>query len=89
MLFREHRGGLDESMATVVTLNGWDDLVAYVQKELLPFCMDVKPEQIHVKPLCYDQRIGWDTYIVTVDDYGVFGMTDGPAKDQPPPPSSR
>jgi hypothetical protein len=78
MLFREHRGGLAESMKTVVTLDDRARLVAYVQDKLRCYCMDVKPEQVHVIPYCYDDRIGWDTYIVTVDGYGVFGMTDSP-----------
>jgi hypothetical protein len=32
--------------------------------------------EIEVKPYTYDERIGWDTYIVTVDGAAV-GFTDG------------
>jgi peptidoglycan hydrolase-like protein with peptidoglycan-binding domain len=28
----------------------------------------------------WDYRIGWDTHIVTVDGYGVYGFTDGPVE---------
>ena len=36
-------------------------------------------KRIEVKPYCYDSRIDWDTYIVTVDHQAV-GFTDGPVK---------
>lgn len=35
--------------------------------------------EMRVEPRGYDSRIGWDTHIVTVDGWGVVGMTDGPA----------
>ena len=77
-LAREHRGSLSDSMATVVPLSSHAELVALVAAQLAPFGVLVKPSAVHVKPYCYDARIGWDTYIVTIDGYGVWGMTDGP-----------
>lgn len=76
--FREHRGGLAESMATLVELEDRDALVAYVQKLLRPFT-DVRPEQVEVKPYSgADPRIGWArTLVVTVEGYGVIGFADG------------
>lgn len=33
--------------------------------------------RIDPRPI-YDERIGWHTYIVSLEDYGVLGFTDGP-----------
>ncbi len=39
---------------------------------------DIDWSGLTIAPYCFDDRIGWDTYIVTVPGYGVLGMTDGP-----------
>ena len=31
-----------------------------------------------VKPYIFDERINWDTHIVTLEGYGVLGFTDSP-----------
>ncbi len=67
--FREHRGTLAEAMETVVELEPTLAAVALHLK--------VKPKQVQVKKYTYDDRIGWDTYIVTVDGDAV-GFTNGP-----------
>jgi len=67
--FREHRGTLDDAMKTVVELDATLPALAAFLK--------VKPKQLQVKKYVYDDRIGWDTYIVTVDGQAV-GFTDGP-----------
>jgi hypothetical protein len=41
----------------------------------------INPKRIHVSKYAYDDRIKWDTYIVTVDRIGVFGFTDGSIED--------
>lgn len=71
MKYRDHRGGLDESMQTMVDMPR--DL------ESLATHLGVKSSSIRVEAYGgFDKRIGWDTYIVLVD--GVpFGFTDGPA----------
>lgn len=85
MKFREHRGGLAESMATVVEVADRAALVAHVKGLLTPFAfggdigagLDVRPYD----PLRLDERIGWYTHIVTLEGYGVLGFTDGPLKE--------
>jgi hypothetical protein len=78
--FREHRGGLSESMATVIDVADRRALVAYVARQLEPFYFT--PAEVDaglaVEPYMYDSRIGWDTHIVTLKRYGVLGFTDGP-----------
>jgi len=72
MRFREHRGTLADSMATVVEVADRAALVAHVEN-LLGHAADIE-----VKPYGgVDQRNGWDTYIVTLAGYGVLGFTDG------------
>jgi hypothetical protein len=94
MKFREHRGGLSKSMETVVEVGSKGELVAHVVKMLEPFYFDreriekglnLSPyswSRINPKPI-YDERIGWHTYIVTLEGYGVLGFTDGPLPDEP------
>lgn len=69
-LFRFHRGTLADSMETVVEFKGLFELI-----EILNTVYD--PGKVLVKPYGFDARIGWDTYLVTIDGNAV-GMTDGP-----------
>ena len=76
-LFREHRGTLEDSMATVVTINNREELVRHIADKLTAFGVDVQPENIQVSPYAKDERIDWDTYIVVLKGYGVVGFTNG------------
>jgi hypothetical protein len=71
--FREQRGGLEESMRTVVTLKDRAELVSHLRKVLAP--LPVAAKDVKVRHYCYDDRIGWSTFIVCVGD-GVAGFTD-------------
>jgi hypothetical protein len=82
MKFREHRGGLAESMETLVELPDRAALVAYCKKLLTDWQFDVKDNDVVVEQYTPngDKRIGWDQlYIVSITGYGVMGFTDGPA----------
>ena len=82
MKLREHRGGLAESMATVVEIEPTlGAVVARVRQVLAPWGVKIKKREVKVAPYCFDDRIGWDTHVVTVEGYGVFGFTDGPVAD--------
>jgi hypothetical protein len=35
------------------------------------------PQDVMLVHQGMDERIGWDTYLVSVRGYGVFGYTDG------------
>lgn len=69
--FRFHCGMLADSMATVINVHDIFELSASLETAGLG------PGAIAVKAYCFDQRIGWDTHIVTVDGNAV-GFTDGP-----------
>lgn len=71
VLFRPQRGSLDAAMAEVREV-GMPDLVAYA----VEITGQDKP-QLTVKPYARDERIDWDTYLVTVEGFGVLGYTNG------------
>lgn len=58
-------------METVVEFDGLFRLVELINDA------GFEPGEIEVNPYCFDDRIGWDTHLVTVDGKAV-GMTDGP-----------
>lgn len=77
--FREHRGGLDESMETQVTLEDGRALVIHCQKLLRPYSFEFEPVDLTVRLYSArpDTRIGWNrTYVVHIQRYGVMGFTD-------------
>ena len=77
MKIREHRGLLADAMATCKEIE--PTMAAVIDQVLssLPCFLHIKPEDIHIEPYGYDKRIGWDTHVVIVDGYGVYGFTDG------------
>jgi hypothetical protein len=75
--FREHRGSLEDSMKTVRPCYSFEELYAYCRVLLWPWYIEFTKEQLHIKPYGYDERIDWDTHIVTLDGYGVVGWTNG------------
>ena len=84
MKFREHRGGLAESMQTQVELADRAALLEHIRKlaEPWPTFPPVTEETVRVEPyyLERDDRTGWEqTGIVMLEGYGVLGFTDGPA----------
>lgn len=86
MKIRAHRGGLAESMATVVEIEPTAQAVADHITAAWDWLLDgkvISPDSVKVKKYGdgVDTRIGWDTYLVTVDG-SVFGMTDGPLENK-------
>ncbi|AWN47122.1 hypothetical protein DK419_13040 [Methylobacterium terrae] len=79
ILFRPQRGGLAEAMAEVRTIADRADLVAHLAATLGRCGVEVTDSMVKVEPYHgFDERIGWDTYIVTVDGWGPAGFTNGP-----------
>lgn len=82
--FRWHRGGLHESLKTSKKFDGSaEELVHLLRQGLDRFpSLDGKVTIDTIKVEKYgdgiDMRCGWDTYIVTIPEYGVAGFTDGP-----------
>ena len=76
--YRDQRGQLDDSMATLQILPDRAALIAHLRSIYDPQRFgEWDDADVEVKPYCYDERIGWDTYIVTLQGGGV-GFTDGP-----------
>lgn len=85
MRFREHRGGLAESMDTLIEVDSKRALVAHIQGLLAPYRVIVTDGD--VSAALYgssgDARIGWArVYVVTVRGYGVIGFSDGPIESE-------
>lgn len=81
MKLREHRGNLADSLATTINIEPTiDALFIAIRYSLALYGAHVDAGAIKVSPYGFDKRIGWDTHIVTVDGYGVFGFSDGPLK---------
>jgi hypothetical protein len=77
MRYREHRGGLEDSMRTEIFLKDRQALIGHLQNKLFRF-RDVQDEDVEVTFYAIDKRTDWkETWIVTVKDYGVIGWTDG------------
>jgi len=80
--YREHRGTLSESMETVKEFHSRSDFVKYLQndfdKEFGVGEVDLNEVKIKKYSDGIDERIGWDTHIVSLDDYGILGFTDAP-----------
>lgn len=74
MKFRPQRSTLADAMAECVELPP----TMTALREHLHKLFQVRPsDSILVKPYFgRDERIGWDTHIVTVENFGVAGFTD-------------
>lgn len=74
---------LDEAMAEVLDLGDRAALIAHLAADLRSWGYDLTDADVRVEPYCFDERIGWDTYIVTirnkpVGDHLWFGDDLGP-----------
>lgn len=80
ILYRDHRGSLDESMATCIEVKDWVELRAHLTKSWEPYALKIDEIKIHY--YCFDDRIKWETYLVKVrfkgkPDFIVAGMSNG------------
>jgi len=71
MLFREHRGSLNESMRTVREVNTMSDIENIFASKNPPI-----KGKFSIEEYCYDARIGWDTWAVMWNGNYV-GFTNG------------
>jgi hypothetical protein len=79
VLYRPHRGSLNDSLTEVVEVNNFAQLVRHMRREVESwYPKDKLPtvENTKLEPYAYDPRIGWDTYLVTVDGQ-AWGYTNG------------
>lgn len=83
MKFREHRGSLADAMLTEVTLPDRAALLEHCRK-IIPDALladTINDSDMTVSKYGRDERIGWDTHIVSIAGYGVVGFTDGPVEE--------
>lgn len=84
MKYRDHRGGLAESMETAQEFDNRADLLAYLHKELGTWGFKFKDSAVTIEPYGdgKDDRIGWtNLHIVTIDGFGPVGFADLPTVD--------
>ena len=83
LLFRYHRGTLEESMKTVVEIVSMDHLKSLLGKPYdLYSCLVI--QDVKIEPYAYDERIRWDSYIVKVkidNSYYVEGFLNQDPKE--------
>ncbi len=78
MKVRPHRELLEDSMIEIQEIeSNRDALLDWARKSFkgkeLP-----DMDSMTIEYYCYDERIGWDTHIVYLPEWGVLGFTDGP-----------
>ena len=69
--YRKHRGGLEESLKTSMEFENIKKLFEYIVEDSeLPLSI----KKLKIMYYGFDERINQDLFIVSVDDYGVFGF---------------
>ena len=78
--YRDNTGRLGESLADVRVFKNKAELINSLverfnesESELIP---EINENTVHVKFYTYDNRIGWPTHKVTIDNYGLVGFTN-------------
>lgn len=79
--YRDHRHTLDESMKTVQESRTKKEFYDYIRESISPF--DFRTEKLRRAWYGWDQRIQWNTYLISLEDYGVLGMADGDINELP------
>ena len=79
--YRPHRGSLAEAMKEVKTFHFFSEFVDFLREDLAQFVAPLEVGKLMINYYGFDDRIGWPTYIVTLDGFGVIGFTDGQFED--------
>lgn len=77
VLFRPHRELLEEAMNEVKEIKTFQEVIDETTERLSHYGFTAHKKDFHIEYYCEDERIGWSTYIVTLDNYGVLGFTNG------------
>jgi len=84
MKLRKRLIPFEASMATTIEIEPTVEAVIQAIKETFPnIPVVVTDKTVHVIPYGYDGKSGWNTYSVSIDDWGVYGFTDGPLQEYP------
>tara|TARA_B100000700_G_scaffold311500_2_gene393718 strand:+ start:158746 stop:159288 length:543 start_codon:yes stop_codon:yes gene_type:complete len=78
VIFRPHRPNLEGSLELAVEVSSKEALVDAIKKRYSFLTVPVTVESLEFKEYGYDERINWDTQVVTLKDYGVLGFTSKP-----------
>lgn len=80
MRLRQHKGGYAESMATMVEVEPTRPalLQAILDSGMVGLPESLTEDHLGVTFASVDPRNHWNTHIVTIKDWGVYGYTDGP-----------
>lgn len=74
--FRPQRRTLAEAMDEMVEIDGMAGLRKHLERD--GYRAETLDKMTVEAYFGIDKRIGWDTYIVHSEGYGVLGFTDGP-----------
>jgi hypothetical protein len=68
---------LDDAMARVTEVKNFDQLLVYLQENYYFWCPTA--QNVRTKHYMFDDRIGWNTWMVTVDGHAAV-FADGEIK---------
>ena len=74
MRVREHRGRLAESLATVFRVETKAELLDQINERM---GVHLREDDLSIIHQGMDERCGWNTYLISMRGYGVFGYCDG------------
>lgn len=75
LLYRENRGSLSESMATTIQYFSVFELKEHLIKLHIADRISAPPLKLECKYYGYDSRIGWSSYLISMNGYPV-GFTN-------------
>lgn len=83
VLYRPHRGTLEDAIQVAKEVPTKAALVEKLKHDMRHTALAelISDETIVVMPYGYDERIDWDTQIVSLKGHGVLGYTSKPFKD--------
>jgi len=71
--FRPHRSTIAEAMDEVREFESRADLEAFLMADQP---VGTERLELQIRPVGYDDRIQWDTHVISVAGYGVVGFSD-------------
>lgn len=78
VLYRPQRGYLADAMSEVRSFETFDDLFKFLKEDLRLWAyLGLTREKLEITPYGFDSRIGWDTFLVHLEGYGVVGYLNG------------
>lgn len=76
MRVRQHRGSLADSLLTVKQVPATKEALADHINNTLDFPVKFGPGSIRVLDQGYDDRIGWNNYLIIINGMGPYGYCD-------------